>query len=126
MIVVTVLDKKSAKHKRSISAAAKILAKELGQEKKYLEIFIVGNKELYKNVLSFTADQAFPRPDLKEPALGELYINPTYIKEHGEDLMHMLVHGILHLLGHDHESSRDRMKMEKQEDDLLALLAKQL
>lgn len=122
MVSVVVLDSSAAKSKSAVLKAAKILSKELKLENKTVEIFLVGNKQLYKNVLSFPAQPAFPRPDLTEPTVGEIYLNPSYIKEHDEDLLHMLVHGYLHLLGYDHEATRDRMKMGKKEQELLRKL----
>ncbi len=144
MLTVTVLDPKAAKYKRGVSAAAKIFLAALKKEKTSLEIFLVGDKEMSKNVLAFPADASFPRPDINEPALGEIFLNPSYIEKNPvalpfpasdftlhvtrstlhvpAQLAYMLAHGILHLLGHDHEIDRDRMKMEKREAELLALL----
>ncbi len=58
--------------------------------------------------------------------LGEIYICPQYVKENakyfkvsfGEELVRVCVHGILHLLGYDHETNEsDAKKMfEKQEN----------
>jgi probable rRNA maturation factor len=51
--------------------------------------------------------------------LGEIYISPDFIKKHQQSLAHMVVHGILHLLGYDHETEKDRLKMEAVENSLL-------
>jgi len=37
-------------------------------------------------------------------------------------LMHLLVHGLLHLLGHDHKDDQDAQKMEGLERDILLAL----
>ena len=125
MITVTVLDTSAAKNKSAVTKVAKKVSTLLKQEHKTVEIFLVGSKQIHKNVLAFPADSSFPRPDLTEPALGEIYLNPSYIKEHGEDLTYMLVHGFLHLLGYDHQSARDRMNMERKETALLRRLEQQ-
>lgn len=75
------------------------------------------------NVLSFIAPKGFPRPDRRGVFLGELYLNPDYIRRRGENFDHLLIHGFLHLLGYDHRQERDRMRMEKKEKALLQLLA---
>lgn len=90
-----------------------------------LEIFIVGDEQMPKNVLAFPADASFPRPDLKQPSLGEIYLNPSYITAHGENFEYMLIHGFLHLLGYDHIQKSDRMVMEAQEQKLLRALKAQ-
>lgn len=88
-----------------------------------LEIFLVGDKMMKKNVLAFPAVKGFPRPDLKgKKPLGEIYLNPDYIKTRGEDLYFMLIHGVLHLLGYDHKQKSDRMHMERKEYELYSWL----
>ena len=67
------------------------------------------------NVLSFAAPKNFPGNKL-----GEVYLDPLYIEKHGEDLDLMLVHGVLHILGYDHEKKGDRIKMERREAMLLS------
>lgn len=91
----------------------------LVKEKSSVEVHVVDNSVMKKNVLSYEAPKHFPRPDVSGKALGEIYVNPEYISAHGEDFDLMLVHGFLHLLGYDHAKERDRMKMEKKEDALL-------
>lgn len=125
MVSITVLDLKAARHERALLAASETMLHSLQLADKTLEIFIVGSAQMNKNVLAFPANPDFPRPDLEQAPLGEIHINPTYIAEHGEDLMHMLAHGLLHLIGYDHEQTRDRMKMEKKERELLALLQRE-
>ena len=77
-----------------------------------------------KNVLSFCGLDAFPRPDLRGKLfLGEIHLNPTFIKQKGDSLEHMLVHGFLHLLGYDHIKKGDRILMERMEEGLLKELS---
>lgn len=91
----------------------------LVKEMSAVDVHLVGDSVMKKNVLSYEAPEHFVRPDVRGRALGEIYINPDYVEEHGEDFDLMLVHGFLHLLGYDHKRERDRMKMEKKEDALL-------
>lgn len=138
MIVVCVLDPHAARYKRAVLQAARILSRTLNTEKKCVEIFLVGDAQMPKNVLAYPADPRFPRPDLAEPSLGEIYLNPGYITAHplplpfatekakwtlDPQLAYMLVHGFLHLLGYDHVGKSDRIKMEKREFELLRQLA---
>ena len=43
-------------------------------------------------------------------------------KRFGDHAAHLVVHGVLHLAGHDHERSRDAKKMESLEVKILARL----
>jgi probable rRNA maturation factor len=40
----------------------------------------------------------------------------------GDHLAHLLVHGILHLLGHDHQNEVEAERMERLERDMLQRL----
>lgn len=76
-------------------------------------------------VLSFPAAPDFPRPDLQGiKDLGEIYINPGYIKKNNEDFNAMLIHGLLHLVGYDHNGKHDTLAMEKKEKELLHSISK--
>ncbi len=121
------------KFKPAIRGAASFLAKQLKQEKSYLEVYLVGREFMYKNVLSFPAPKGFPRPDTKLKPLGEIYLNPDFIAkepfhmleirnsklEIQAKLAYMFIHGFLHLLGYDHKKNSDRIRMEKWEGELL-------
>lgn len=81
-------------------------------------------KDKPTNVLSFPAD-AFDGPG---PALlGDVVVAyATCAREARQEgkslknhLSHMVVHGVLHLLGYDHESARDAKTMERLETDIL-------
>lgn len=102
-----------------------------------LTIRVVGEKESHAlnrqyrgkdkptNVLSFRAEDA---PD--EPALGDLVIcAPVVAREAREQgkrprshWAHMVVHGCLHLLGHDHMKDREARRMEALEIKILKQL----
>lgn len=85
-----------------------------------VEVHIVADSFMKKNVLAYPASSDFPRPDLEGYRdMGEIYINPFYIKRQGEDFTFMLIHGFLHLLGYDHTEKHDTLAMEKKEKELL-------
>ena len=78
-------------------------------------------KDKPTNVLSFAADA---------PVLGDLAICAPVVareaREQGKSpaahWAHMVVHGVLHLLGYDHENDRDAERMEARETKILAQL----
>lgn len=87
---------------------------------KAVEVHLVGDGFMRKNVLAFPASQDFPRPDLKPyQALGEIYLNPACIRRQGNDFVTLLVHGLLHLLGYDHTINREQAAMNRKEKELL-------
>ena len=61
-------------------------------------------------------------------ALGDVIVAPSYVQQRAdslevafEDELALLVtHGILHLLGYDHEADDDAERMERRESELLA------
>ena len=76
------------------------------------------------NVLSF------PAPDSARPHLGDLILAYGVCaaeaveqgKSLSDHLSHLTVHGVLHLLGHDHEMDDEAEAMEAEECRLLASL----
>ncbi|MGV9008143.1 rRNA maturation RNase YbeY [Brevundimonas sp.] len=76
------------------------------------------------NVLSF------PAPDSARPHLGDLILAygvcAAEATEQGKSLSdhlsHLTIHGVLHLLGHDHEMDDEAEAMESEERRLLASL----
>jgi len=119
MVVVEASHPQDAQHIPLIQSLGDWLCKKLAVEG-VLEVFLVGDEYMQKNVLAFPADTSFPRPDLgPQKALGEIYLNPTYIAAHSEALDYMFVHGFLHIIGYDHIEKSDRITMEKEEKRLL-------
>ena len=88
-------------------------------------------KDYATNVLSFPAEMAegvkLPK-GVQMPLLGDLVICAPVVareaKEQGkrpnDHYAHLTVHGVLHLLGWDHEDERDAECMEKLEREVLA------
>ncbi len=79
------------------------------------------------NVLSFPADEG-PQPENAIRLLGDIVVAyetaageaSSEGKTLGDHLCHMVVHGMLHLLGHVHQTALAAKAMEKQEIDVLA------
>jgi len=131
------------RHSRARARARRVVLRALRLLKKNglaLDIFTVSNRDMQElnrryrhknkptNVLSFAA------PEVRPPAGGpaervvafmrrsELYLAPDYIKGKGEDFDYLVIHGLLHLLGYDHEKKRDMMRMERLEGRLMKQL----
>ena len=87
-------------------------------------------KDKPTHVLSFPAFVAAPGGPLP-PMLGDIVLAHETVSseaalEHTpfeHHLSHLIVHGLLHLLGYDHESGPDAEKMEALERSVLARLA---
>lgn len=69
------------------------------------------NMDDVTDVLSFDLDT--------EGFLGEIYICPQYIKKtvekYEEELLRVIIHGILHLLGYEHKTKLDDISSQKEE-----------
>ena len=86
------------------------------------------------DVLSFPIEDATPgTPPTRSPGgppieLGDVFIAPAVVHRNADqrgvpfedELALMVVHGLLHLLGWDHEADEDALRMESRERDLLA------
>lgn len=70
------------------------------------------------DVLSFPVDGAVELPPELPRQVGDVVVCPAYALEHGEPLALLLVHGALHLAGHDHET--DGGAMLRRQDELVA------
>ena len=110
---------------------------ELRRRKSGVNILIVGAKEGRRynrefrgkdyatNVLSFPYQ---PLPGEKTALLGDLVICAPVVtrqaREQGkhprDHFAHLTIHGVLHLLGHDHETGAEAKKMESLERRILA------
>jgi rRNA maturation RNase YbeY len=122
MLVVEVLDPKAKPYKKAVVKTAHWLMKRFKKGGFYVEIALVGNKTMKKNVYSYPAKPGFPYPGIKQKPLGEIYLNPMYIVKEGEKVEFMVIHGFLHLLGYDHIKKSDTIVMERLEVKLLAEL----
>ena len=82
------------------------------------------DKDRPTNVLSFpAAESAFPH--LGDVVLGYAYCAAEATaqgKTLSDHLSHLVVHGVLHLLGRDHEDDAEAEEMEAEEREILAEL----
>lgn len=85
------------------------------------------HKDYATNVLSFVAEEDMPEMD--EWHVGDIFVcTPVLVREAAEmgkpladHLQHLVVHGMLHLVGYDHElGEEDAERMEKLETEILA------
>ncbi len=84
-------------------------------------------KDYPTNVLSFPADLP---PELNIPLLGDLVICAQVVEREAQEQhkplqahwAHMVIHGCLHLTGHDHIDDTEAEQMESLERQLLAQL----
>ena len=86
-------------------------------------------KDIDTNVLSFPAEKEFQKISGE---LGDIAISMPYIQNESQNLnrglddhmMHLLAHGILHLLGFDHKTDQDANIMEAKEIKYLEFFKK--
>jgi len=84
-------------------------------------------KDKPTNVLSFPFEAP---PGIELPLLGDLIICRQVVEQEAKEQekpleahwAHMVVHGVLHLLGYEHEDEGDAEVMESLEDDILHTL----
>jgi len=87
-------------------------------------------KDKPTNVLSFPAAGGMPVPAGEAPPLGDIALAYQTVAreavEQGKSLAHhtshLIVHGMLHLLGYDHEEDGEAEEMENEERMILARL----
>lgn len=87
-------------------------------------------KDKPTNVLSFPAPGGMPLPAGELPPLGDIALAfGTVAREAGEQgkslashTSHLIVHGMLHLLGYDHQTDGEAGEMEEEERQILARL----
>ena len=97
------------------------------------------NKQGPTDILSFRYHELTPGERItplteEDKNLGDLILAPEYIKTYTDKegisfehrIMILIVHGICHLLGHDHEEDDDYKIMQDQENKLLESVPKDL
>lgn len=135
MVKIEILDRRSAGRKKEIEKQAKKVLGVLGRENWDLDIYLISgarsrrlNRECRgidreASILSFPASRDWPSPDHKNPYLGEIYLNLSYLKRKGYSVQLLTIHGVLHLLGFDHETESEAKKMEREEERIARELA---
>ena len=87
-------------------------------------------KDKATNVLSFPAAPAAPGGNRFGPLLGDIVVAEETVAREAADqgltldhhLTHLIVHGFLHLVGHDHETEAEAVVMERLETAILAAI----
>ena len=113
--------------KKSFSQVAKIILSGENRETENISLAIVSKEEIKKlnkkfrnknkptDVLSFNLNE--------QDVLGEIVICPEIVKEKGEKIKEVFAHGVLHLLGYDHEKSeKEAEEMEAKQAYYLSKL----
>jgi len=128
---------KFAVDRNKFSTVAKIVLKGENKESETISLAFVDAKEIKKlnktfrkknkptDVLSFALEE--------NGYLGEIVICPEIVKENAakygvtakQETMKVFIHGILHLLGYDHEKSKkEALIMEKKQEEYLSKIKK--
>ena len=88
-------------------------------------------KDKATNVLSFPSTESLLPGEENEPVhIGDVILAYDYVSEEAKNekkalqthLSHLVVHGVLHLLGYDHETTKDAEAMETLEIKLMKQL----
>ena len=111
----------------SKSPAAQISVLLVGEQRSRLLNRLYRGRDKSTNILSFPAPAMARR---STGLLGDLVICPAVLraearKQHKpvrSHWAHLVVHGVLHLLGYDHERERDARRMERREVRILRQL----
>lgn len=83
------------------------------------------------DIISFAyREKLFPSDGIKTEQLGDIFISFEKALENSRaagnsfknEIKHLLVHGILHLIGYDHERDNDDIKMKKKEKEIIKFL----
>lgn len=119
-VTITSLESRFRRLERPFRRLIQRAARFLGLRAISLELYLVGDRTMRSNVLAYPAHPDFPRPDRRGKYIGEIIVNPDYIRRRGESLPRMVIHGFLHLAGYDHVRRSDRIKMEREEQRILA------
>ena len=96
---------------------------------KEIELLIVNNEEIqklnkeYRGINKPTDVLSFPLADTPQAPLGSIVISIDKAKEAAAEYGHTLdeeiallfIHGLLHLLGYDHETDTGQMRQKEQE-----------
>lgn len=129
-----------AKRQASLSRAAEFILASVGESHSELSLDLVGDhrmrrlNRMYRKKNHTTDVLAFPMRESHAPCptlLGDVVISvPTAIRQAresgrsvGDELAALLVHGVLHLCGYDHErSAREAVRMRRRETAIVKML----
>lgn len=121
----------------SVSALVAAVLNDAGAEGAGVQV-VFGNDEYLKDLKSrflgqsvYTDVIAFNLNETDEPLEGEIYISPQRARENSRryhqpyrrELLRLVVHGCLHLVGHEDDTSQQEARMRVLEDHYLEGLA---
>ena len=126
-----IIDEESWQPTKNIAEIMASVTKELLKEPQEISILLTNDSHIRNlnldfrgqdkptNVLSFPSDEEF--------YLGDIAISYNTLAREAEEqdkdflhhFIHMLIHGILHLLGYDHETDDEALEMEAKEIKIL-------
>lgn len=134
-ISVVSLEKKFKRFEKNVRIIAERLLKILSKENLEVEIYLAGSRKMRflnkkfrgqdkpADVLSFEEPRCFVHPPpavgAKFRKMGEIYLNMSKVKSQ-KSMVYLLIHGLLHLFGYEHQKKNDRIRMEKTEQYILA------
>ncbi len=145
-VSVISLDRKFKKFERKIRETASKILKILNKTGVAVEIYLIdGRKMRFLNkkfrgknktttILSFEEPRNFILPASKSRKIGEIYLNASSspkvfasgqsyrMGRHQASNKQLLTHGLLHLIGYNHQKKSDRIKMELKEQKILKFL----
>ena len=136
MIAVDVVtkSKKWVGKEKLVERLAKKLISLVKSDAQELSISLVSDRQMKKINFQFR-DKNKPTNVLSFPAFDRLFLGDIVIayetlereakeqkKKFNDHLTHLILHSILHLLGHDHEEEKMAQKMEKLEIKILKQL----
>lgn len=96
---------------------------------KDIELLITSNSEIQKinfqhrNIDKSTDVLSFPYEDMPMSPLGSIVISAEYVQEKSKEFSHkesdelalLFIHGLLHILGYDHEVDEGQMRKKEKE-----------
>lgn len=125
--VLNHLSKKRVKYILSLTLVEEEVSKDLNQKFR--------GKDYIADVISFAYLDEGKEDNLDFVDLGEIVLCPEEIKRRAEkignefnkEIRYLFIHGILHLLGYDHEKGEEeKNKMYKLQDELFELLEEEI
>lgn len=95
---------------------------------KEIELIITSNEEIqainkeYRNINKPTDVLSFPYEDMPMSPLGSIVISSQFVESKAKELEHtnddevalLFIHGLLHLIGFDHEVDNGEMRKEEE------------
>ena len=84
----------------------------------------------YRGIKRTTDVLSFPQDGPDAQSLGDIIISVDTAKRHAQfyrismqkEIIKLIIHGILHILGYDHKKKNDASKMKKKEKELVHLI----